>query len=130
MNDSPVEAEQAITAMVQRFYDICLADDLLGPMFREEILDFDEHYAIVQDFWSHALLGTSRYQRGTAYAHHVHLKVMEEHFTRWLAAFETAALETLPAELAARALKRARHMTQSFRYGLLPLPEPHGATVA
>lgn len=119
-----LQAEERIAALVRRFYDLALADEVLGPMFREEIADFDEHYAIVGDFWSHALLGTDRYKRGTAYQHHVHLKVEEAHFERWMAAFTQAARETLPAELAERALKRAAHMTLSFRMGLLPLPAP------
>ena len=123
-------AEAEIVAMVERFYDICLADELLGPMFRAEIPDLEEHRAIVADFWSHSLLGTKRYQRGSAYAHHVHLKVVEEHFTRWLAAFAQATSEKLSPVLADKAMKRARHMTQSFRYGLLPLGEPTGAQPA
>ncbi|HZU65317.1 MAG TPA: group III truncated hemoglobin [Novosphingobium sp.] len=116
--------EAAIMAMVRRFYDLCLADDLLGPMFRAVIDDFDAHYGIVADFWSHALLGTHRYQRGTPYSHHTHLTVSEAHFTRWMAAFGQAVGEILPAPLADKAMQRAAHMTASFRMGLLPLPEP------
>jgi hemoglobin len=110
--------------MVRRFYALSLDDDLLGPMFRAEIGDFDEHYGIVADFWSHSLLGTSRYKRGTPFAHHLKLKVEEAHFERWMAAFEAAVAETLPPELAVLAMKRAFHMTESFRMGLLPLPAP------
>jgi len=121
MNDTQ---EAAIMAMVRRFYDLSLADDLLGPMFREEIGDFEEHYGFVADFWSHALLGTDRYKRGTPFTHHIHLKVEEAHFERWMAAFEQAAAQELPADLAAMALQRARHMTESFRMGMLPLPKP------
>ncbi|TIX51638.1 group III truncated hemoglobin [Alteraurantiacibacter aquimixticola] len=130
MTTDALDSEARISAMVRRFYELALSDDLLGPMFRAEIADFEEHFTIVDDFWSHALLGTDRYQRGTAYSHHVHLKVEEAHFTRWLAAFEQAAEEMLPPELAEKALKRARHMTQSFRYGLLPLGQPHGVQPA
>jgi hemoglobin len=119
-----IVTEDDIRALVLRFYELSLADDLLGPMFRAAITDFDEHYGIVQDFWSHALLGTSRYQRGTPYAHHTHLKVEAAHFDRWMAAFTQAAEETLPPAAAMMALKRAVHMTKSFKMGLLPLPEP------
>lgn len=121
------DPEDAIEAMVRRFYDYALADDLLGPMFRKTIGDLEEHYRIVQDFWSHALLGTDRYNRGTPYVHHTHLQVEEEHFDRWMAAFEQAVEDTLPADLADLALKRAQHMTESFRMGLLPLKGPAGA---
>lgn len=111
-------------AMVRRFYALALEDDLLGPMFRAEIDDFDAHYGIVADFWSHALLGTDRYQRGTPFVHHTKLVVQEAHFDRWMAAFEQAVSETLPPALAGPAMKRALHMTESFRMGMLPLPAP------
>ena len=118
------DPEAAIMAMVRRFYALSLEDDLLGPMFRAEISDFDEHYGIVADFWSHSLLGTDRYKRGTPYTHHVGLKVEEAHFDRWMAAFEQAVGEELPEDLAGLAMQRARHMTESFKMGMLPLPTP------
>ena len=124
------DAEAQISALVRRFYDLALADDVLGPMFRDVIHDFEEHYGIVEDFWSHALLGTHRYKRGTPYKHHTHLTVDEVHFIRWMEAFSLAAHETLTPDLAASALKRAEHMKQSFRMGLLPLPAPSKAQPA
>lgn len=117
-------AEGQITAMVARFYELCLADDLLGPMFRAAIPDLEPHMAIVADFWSHALLGTHRYQRGTPYSHHTHLTVEEAHFDRWMAAFDEATQTCLSVDMADRAMKRAAHMTMSFKMGLLPLPTP------
>lgn len=119
-------AEAQIAAMVARFYELCLADDLLGPMFRAIIPDLASHMVIVEDFWSHALLGTHRYQRGTPYSHHTHLVVQEEHFDRWMRAFGIATRECLCAEKAEMAMKRAAHMTISFKMGMLPLPEPKG----
>ena len=122
------EDEARITALVRRFYELSLADAVLGPLFAAAIADFDDHYRIVADFWSHALLGTSRYQRGTPYSHHVGMVVTEDHFTRWMAAFAQAVGETLTFPLDALALKRAEHMTQSFKMGLLPLPKPGRVT--
>lgn len=113
--------EQQISALVRRFYDLALADPLLGPLFRERIPDLESHLRIVEDFWSHSLLGTGRY-RGSPYAAHIGLVLTEEHFTRWLAAFTRAAEATLPTTAAELVLRRARHMSDSFRMGLLPLP--------
>ena len=119
-----IVTEAQISAMVRRFYALSFEDDMLGPMFREMIQDFEAHYTIVEDFWSHSLLGTDRYRRGTPYSHHARLKVVPEHFDRWMAAFATAAGETLPPAGVALALKRAAHMTTSFKAGMLPLPAP------
>ena len=118
------DAEAAISAQVRRFYDLCFADDILAPMFRAAIPDLEAHLRIVSDFWSHALLGTSRYDRGTPYSHHMQLEVEEVHFERWMAAFTQAAREILPEPLCEAALKRAAHMTASFKMGMLPLPTP------
>jgi hemoglobin len=127
----PIATEAEISAMVRHFYRLALEDDLLGPMFRATIADFDSHYRIVDDFWSHSLLGTDRYQRGTPYSHHTHLKVEPAHFDRWMAAFSAAVAATLPAAAAELALRRATHMTTSFKAGLLPLPpRRHGAQTA
>ncbi len=123
-------AEIAINALVRRFYALCNEDDRLGPMFAKVIPDFPEHYGFVRDFWSHALLGTDRYQRGTPYSHHLTLTVEEEDFTRWMTAFEQAVGECLPEDLGAAAMQRARHMTESFKMGMLPLPKPGSAPVA
>lgn len=117
-----VATEAEIAALVRRFYALALDDDLLGPMFRAAIGDFESHFTIVEDFWSHSLLGTTRYQRGTPYSHHARMKVEEAHFDRWMTAFTAAAHETLPPAGATLALKRAAHMTSSFKAGLLPLP--------
>ena len=121
--------EDGIKALVRRFYALALADDLLGPLFRDAIPDLEAHLPVIDDFWSHALLGTGRYS-GTAYTHHTHLKVEEAHFDRWIAAFTQAAHETLPEWAAKKALARAAHMTQSFKMGLLPLPAPGKRTTA
>lgn len=122
MPDRPA-TEDDIKALVRRFYDLALDDSLLGPMFRETIPDLEAHLPIVENFWSHALLGTSRYS-GSPYGQHAHLKVEEEHFSRWLAAFSQAAEEMLPPAAKEAAMKRALHMTASFKVGMLPLPKP------
>jgi hemoglobin len=105
--------------MVLRFYALARADERLGPLFEAAIEDWDGHVRIVQDFWSHHLLGTMRYQ-GSPFPVHVGLKVDDDHFDRWLAALRAAATETLPPNAASIAIARAEHMSKSFRVGLVP----------
>jgi hemoglobin len=121
----PNDPEAAISACVDHFYSPALADEALGPMFREAIPDLAEHLQVIRNFWSHALLGTQRYS-GSSYAAHVHLPIELEHFERWLTLFETAARADLPAGLAEKAMKRARHMTASLRMGLFPFFDAEG----
>ncbi|MCC3246379.1 group III truncated hemoglobin [Methylocystis sp. WRRC1] len=112
-------SESSIRDCVRRFYEKGGADPLLGPIFAESIPELESHISIVANFWSHALLGTDRYQ-GTPFGVHVNLPIEPSHFTRWLELFTEAAGETMPEPLAAQAIARAQHMTQCFQSGLFP----------
>ncbi|QGM99383.1 group III truncated hemoglobin [Methylocystis parvus] len=118
-------AEAAIRACVKRFYEIGGADPMLGPVFEKTIAELEPHLEIVANFWSHALLGTTRYQ-GTPFGVHVNLPIEVEHFGRWLSLFKKAAAETMPEALATAAIARADHMTQCFQSGLFPFKDAEG----
>ena len=111
--------EEAIERMVRLFYERGFADEVLGPIFRDAIHDWEPHIAIVCDFWSGVIHGTKRYTRN-AFGPHAKLKFEPEAFERWLATFESAARDALAPEDAARAIAVARHMAQSFKVGLFP----------
>ncbi|MGJ0506873.1 MAG: group III truncated hemoglobin [Methylocystis sp.] len=118
-------AEAAIHACVRRFYELGEADALLGPIFNAAITDLEHHMEIVADFWSHALLGATRYQ-GTPFAVHVQLPIEPAHFGRWLELFTAAAKETMPEALSTAAIARAEHMTECFQSGLFPFKDKDG----
>jgi hemoglobin len=125
VDHSTETSEAAIRACVRRFYEKGGDDPLLGPIFAASIPELDPHLEIVSNFWSHALLGTERYQ-GTPFGVHVNLPVEPEHFARWLTLFEESAKETMPEPLAAQAIARAAHMTQCFQSGLFPFKDAQG----
>lgn len=116
--------EAAINDCVRKFYDKGAKDVLLGPIF-DTIPELETHMGVVADFWSKALLGTTRYE-GLPFAAHIHLPVEPEHFTRWLELFREAARETLPASQAEQAISRAEHMAQCFQRGLFPFTGKDG----
>lgn len=120
---NPAALEAAIERCVRLFYDKAHADDLLAPVMRAGIVDFERHVATVCDFWSRALLGTERYQ-GKAYLAHVGMPIRPEHFDRWLELFEEAAVVELPPAQANFAIDKAHHMAKSFMAGLFPLETP------
>jgi hemoglobin len=128
INEAPVDneaSEAAIRACVKRFYEKGDLDPVLGPMFAMTISELEPHLEIVSNFWSHALLGTTRYQ-GTPFGVHVNLPIEVEHFGRWLSLVTDAASETMPEPLAAAAIARAAHMTQCFQSGLFPFKDAEG----
>ncbi len=118
--------EEQINAVIELFYSLVHSDPLLGPLFSSHVHHWDQHLQAMRDFWSTALLGSKRY-KGNAFAAHMRLPVEEGHFTRFLELWEQAAHEALPPGLAERAIKRARHMSQSFRTGLLPYKRADGS---
>jgi hemoglobin len=128
LKEAPLDKEAmeaAILVCVKRFYEKGGADALLGPIFARSIHELEPHLDIVANFWSHALLGTTRYQ-GTPFGVHVNLPIEPEHFGRWLSLFVETAKETMPEALAAAAIARAEHMTQCFQSGLFPFKDAQG----
>jgi len=122
---SPTEQDQSVERMVRRFYELGLADAVLGPIFRQAIHDWEPHILTVRDFWCMSIYGSKRYQ-GNSYAPHMRLRFDASAFANWLAAFEQAAAECLPASDAERAIKVARHMAKSFEAGLFPFRDENG----
>jgi hemoglobin len=113
------DAEHAIERMVRLFYERGRADPVLAPIFNAAIHDWEAHIALVSDFWSGMVHGTQRY-RGNAYAPHAQLVFDPEAFAHWLAAFEGAAAAALAPDDAAKAIRIARQMAESFKVGLFP----------
>jgi len=119
------EQEAAIERMVRLFYERGLRDEVLAPIFRGAIHDWEPHIALVADFWSGVVHGTGRY-RGNAYAPHAKLDFGPEAFEHWLATFESAARDALAPPDADTAIGVARHMAQSFRVGIFPFTDKAG----
>jgi hemoglobin len=115
----PSLTEEHIAKLVAVFYQRARAHPQLGKLFNAAVGDWDHHLAVVQDFWSQALLGTARYKKHP-YPAHVGLPIKREHFEQWLNLFRPAAAETLPEEAAVRAIAKAEHIAESFRRGLFP----------
>jgi hemoglobin len=110
---------EQIGTVVDLFYSYVHADPLIGPIFQDHVKNWDGHMAAMKDFWATHLLGSPAYT-GNAFAPHMRLPLEEAHFDRWLALWERAATESLPPALADRAIKKARHMANSFKVGVLP----------
>jgi truncated hemoglobin YjbI len=113
-------SEEALDRLVRAFYDAARKDPLIGPVFGGAVADWDHHYEVVHNFWSKALLDTTRYS-GFPFTVHIPLKLKSEHFDRWLAIFRATAAEHLPPEAARRAILKVEHMSTCFQAGLTPV---------
>jgi hemoglobin len=112
-----VVTEAMITDLVRAFYDRVLRDESLGPIFRRRLSHrWDEHLAIMVDFWSSVALTTGRYS-GKPQVAHQDLGLSPAHFARWLALFESTAAEVC-GEAAAFFIDRAHRIADSLMIGL------------
>lgn len=105
--------EADIRACVSKFYEAARADDLIGPIFESIIKDWAHHYETMNDFWSNALLGTTRYS-SAPFPPHVKIAMDQRHFDRWGELWAPAVEATLPEPLRTKALSIGGHMTHCW----------------
>lgn len=103
--------------MVHAFYANIRRDAVLGPIFNRHIDDWDQHLALLVDFWSSVLRGTGRFA-GTPMAKHATIPDLQpELFRRWLAMFEDITSVQRNQAMGARAQAVAQRIAQSLWYG-------------
>jgi len=110
--------EELIQRLVRSFYSRVLQEPELGPIFQKALAHrWDEHLAIMDDFWSSIALRTGRYH-GKPQAAHRGLHLSGQHFERWLALFEETARETCEPDVAAFFIDRSNRIAESLQIGL------------
>ena len=89
-----IENRSDIDLLMQNFYQLALADDVIGYIFTDVAhLDLESHLPIIGDFWETLLFRTGDYAnhgRNPWEVHRqLHLKSAFEpkHFSRWLELF-------------------------------------------
>jgi len=107
-------AEESVAQLVEQFYDRIRADERLGSIFNAAVSDWDVHMKVMRDFWSAVLLGTDRYH-GCVMSSHFGLPLVASDLDRFLELFRPTANETLPPDLATRAIAAAESVTQGLR---------------
>jgi len=100
-----------IVMMVQTFYDRVLQDSLLAPHFVG--IDLPTHLPRMIDFWCFSILEEGSF-KGNIFDKHVHLKIDETHFKRWLLLFHQTVDEMFAGDYATKALQRADLIGYTF----------------
>ena len=80
-------SEEAIAALVDRFYARVREDPVLAPAFERAIDDWDPHLATMRKFWASVLLRAGSYQGNPVQAHAKLPGIKPAHFSRWLELF-------------------------------------------
>jgi hemoglobin len=113
--------EQAIAAMVARFYSKARQDEMIGPLFNAAVADWDEHLKKLGDFWSSVMLTSGRY-KGNPMAAHLQQPIEPQFFERWLGLWRETADELFGPELAARWQNKAENIAESLKLALFFRP--------
>ena len=114
--------EPAISALVRRFYGKARRDPVIGPVFEDAVVDWNEHLAKLCDFWSSVMLTTGRY-KGNPMAAHVRQPIQPEFFERWLGLWHETAGEVFAPEAAAQFDVKAQRIAESLKLALFYRPE-------
>jgi hemoglobin len=85
--------DEAIEALVERFYARVRSDAVLGPIFEREISNWAPHLATMRNFWASVLLRAGRYQGNPVRVHANLPDIQPKHFARWLEHFHDTAKE-------------------------------------
>lgn len=114
MNPMQPITEAEISNLVDNFYTKVRSDPEIGPIFNEEVKNWDAHLALLKDFWSTVLLTTRRYKRNPLLAH-FRLPIEEKYFERWLMLFTETANEVMSAEHAQLVSRKANAIAMNMK---------------
>ena len=106
--------EAEIANLVDHFYAKVRKDDEIGPLFNQEVQNWDAHLALLKDFWSTVLLATGRY-RGNPLVAHFRLPIEERYFARWLALFTETASQVMTTAHAAIVVRKAHLIATNIK---------------
>lgn len=109
-----------IARVVAVFYAGVRGHSQLGPVFGAHVTDWPSHEEKIVRFWSNALLSHRGYDGNPMAVHRAAGNVKAEHFAVWLAMFDAALKQELPADLAGAWSALAHRIGRGLQYGLEP----------
>lgn len=114
--------EEAVGALVERFYAKIRGDAVLAPIFDKALAGrWDDHIATMREFWCSALRVRRDYRGDMLVAHQKIGKLPRSLFPRWLTLFRETVAECFmeaPAKIICeRALKTARNLDSALAHG-------------
>ena len=99
-----IKNEADVHELVQTFYQKVLEDDVLAPFFKN--LNFEEHLPKMEFFWRFVLLDEPGYTTSVT-DKHMHMRLKEEHFKRWILLFNQTLDELFIGDKVELAKQRA-----------------------
>jgi hemoglobin len=113
-----IENRADIQLLVHQFYAKIRHDDLLGPIFNQQILDqhWPMHLDTLVDFWETNLFGIVKYKGSPTHKHQEVDKAMnycieQKHFGQWLLLWHETIDSLFDGAIAEKAKNSARKMS-------------------
>ena len=116
MEMTDINSEKDVLLLVRTFYGKVREDDLLGPIFNSVIVDWEEHFERLTDFWVGNLFFIKKYH-GDPLQKHAEVDaahggtINEMHFGVWLNLWYETIDQLFHGEKAQMAKNRARNMS-------------------
>jgi len=101
-----------VELLIKSFYNKVSIDPLMAPHFIH--VDWEKHFPKMIDFWAFILIDKEGY-KGNVFDKHIHLKIDERHFTKWVETFCETVEEHFIGEKATLAKQRAKVLGYTFQ---------------
>ncbi|MEO6922244.1 MAG: group III truncated hemoglobin [Acidobacteriaceae bacterium] len=107
-------SREEISQLVDTFYARVREDEVIGPVFNENVKSWPAHLSLLKDFWASILLSEGSY-KGNPLVAHFNLPMKERFFVRWLQLFGETAQDIFPEYEAELILGKARNIAGNMR---------------
>ena len=114
-----IQNKEDVSQLVHTFYEKVRKDVVLGPIFNGIIHDWDEHLALLTDFWETQLFLKRTYDGNPIVAHQkmddaMNGTITPEHFGRWINLWFETLDQLFTGEKSWIAKNRAQKMSTMF----------------
>ena len=112
-------SEDSLRLLVDEFYTRVRADDMIGPVFNNAVMDWPDHLGKLQAFWSSVMLASGRYKGQPLPAHIKHAgQIDHQSFDRWLIIWGATTADLMDEPSAAALQEKAAKIAESLSLGI------------
>lgn len=111
-----LSSREDVRSVVVNFYSKIKENELLGPIFKQHITDWDTHFELLTDFWESNLFLVSKYKGNPIMVHNKvdesqHENIDQRYFVEWLKIWNTTIDSLFKGDHATIMKNRARNMS-------------------
>lgn len=108
-----IKTRKDIEALVNNFYDHVREDELLGPFFNEQIMDWPSHLNTMYQYWENTILLNDDTYTRSPFPKHTTMPLTNQHVDRWLSILHYTITDLFEGDKADETKLKAIKMTES-----------------